>query len=330
MSTNSDLQGAAAQGFPCIPGIPTVEGVGELLKVTRQHVEECFRPELVDIVDPADGTRAIVVVDREGVCSLDPSYFDAYRVNPLFRSGTAVMTSLDSFIAHVLRFGDADTVVFADDRPTQARLTAVLDYHRKDQDEGAHGEYRHGRHRTEFAFPLSEEWEAWSGMNGKPMSMVEFARFLEDRIDDIALPEDGVPESLERFVATHGGADSIASYGRLIELSRGLKIHESAVIEEAQTLASGEGHVRFSVDHTARNGAGDTVRVPTMFFIAIPVFRNGAFYRIGARLRYRKEQALKFWFDLQRPDRSFEHAFAEAVERVRAETQAQTFLGAPE
>lgn len=94
---------------------------------------------------------------------------------------------------------------------------------------------------------------------------------------------------------------------------------------------SGEGHIRFSVEHETKTRTGGTVKVPTMFFIAIPVFAKGPFYRIGARLRYRKTaEGVKFWYDLYRADRSFDHAFDEAVEKVRVETPAAVFFGAPE
>jgi hypothetical protein len=68
-----------------------------------------------------------------------------------------------------------------------------------------------------------------------------------------------------------------------------------------------------------------------MFFISIPVFAKGEYYRIAARLRYRKTaEGVKFWYDLWRPDLSFDHAFTEAVGKVDAATPATVFFGAPE
>ena len=210
----------------------------------------------------------------------------------------------------------------------------MLYYHRADQGEGAargFGQFRHGKHRTTFAFPLSNEWKAWTGKNGTVMSMGQFALFLEDRIGDIALAGDEFPEDVARFVNVNGGPDSIADFATLVELSRGLKVYEQANVEEATNLASGEGHIRFSVENETRTRTGGTIRVPTMFFIAIPIFNKGPFYRIAARLRYRKTaEGVKFWYDLYRSDRSYDHAFAEAVDRVAAETPASVFYGAPE
>ena len=312
--------------------LKTAEGVGALLGATAAFIDGELKPNVVDVTDPDTGITVLATIGRDGVRPLPDTFFDGSRYNPRFRRGVATLTSLDSFIAHVSRFGDADSVVFACDDRDAPKLTAVLDYHRADFD-GVHGEYRHGKHRTAFAFPLSDEWKAWNGMNKKVMSMIDFAVFLEANMGDIALPEDGVPDGLERFVKTRGGPDMIADYAKLIELSRGLKVHEEAVVEEAQVLNSGEAHIRFSVEHrTGRVGAaGDVVKVPTMFFIAIPIFKRGAYYRVAAALNYRKTpEGIKFWYELQRLDQAFDHAFNEAVDRVDEETPAIVLYGSPE
>ena len=313
-----------------VPASAPAAGVGEVFKATRDFVSDHLHPIILTVEDPDTGLRALAVIGNDSVEPLPASFFDGVRDQPRFRRGTAAMTALVSFIAHINRFGDEHSAVFADDNRTTPKLTAVLDYHEAD-DEHAHGVYRHGKHRTTFAFPLSDEWKAWTGKNGVVMTMAQFALFLEDRIGDIALAGDDFPEDVARFVAVNGGESSIADYATLIELSRGLKVYEQANVEEATNLASGEGHIRFSVEHETRGRTGGTLKVPTMFFIAIPIFNKGPFYRIAARLRYRKTaEGVKFWFDLYRSDRSFDHAFAEAVEKVDAETPASVFFGAPE
>lgn len=334
--------GPEVGAYNYVHSIPTPEGVGKLVEVLRTQIEDTLIPRLTLVTEPGTGTQAFIIAGPNGLEALPAHLFDGYREAPLFRRGSAAMTSLDSFIAHISRFGDGDSAVFADDTRTAPKLTAVLDYNRRDSSAVLagdpsgelfyeHGDYRHGRHRTTFAFPLSDEWKAWIGKNGVVMSMSDFARFLEDRIGDIAALGDDLPDDVERFVNVNGGVAAIADFASLVELSRGLKVFENAVVEEAQTLSSGEGHIRFSLDHTTKTAAGDHIKVPTMFFIAIPIFKKGAFYRIAARLRYRKTpEGVKFWFDLWREDKSFDHAFAEAVTKVDVETEAQVFFGAPE
>lgn len=306
-------------------------GVAEVFKATSEFITDHLKPSIIEVTDPDSGLVVLATLSDGSAYPLPETFFDGVRDNPRFRRGTANLTSLDSFIAHVTRFGDEGSAVFASDNREAPKLTAVLDYHRANGEFGEHGEYRHGKHRSTFAFPLSDEWKAWLKANGTVMSMGQFALFLEDRIGDIAIAGDSFPEDVERFVNVNGGAERIADFATLVELSRGLKVYEQANVEEATNLASGEGHIRFSVEHEARGRTGGAVKVPTMFFIAIPIFNKGAFYRIGARLRYRKTaEGVKFWYDLYRADRSFDHAFAEAVQRVDAETPAAVFFGSPE
>ena len=338
MADENHLSTAAA---PTVLEVGPAVGVGDLFGATREFIADHLKADVITIEDPDTGIEVLLIREGTSIGPVPSYYYDDARDTPRFRRGTAVMTSLDSFIAHVNRFGDDDTAVFACDDRTSPKVTAVLDYHRADvtvpEYEGADdtarvvGEFRHGKHRTTFAFPLSDEWKAWTKANEAVMSMGAFAEFLEDRINDIAIAGDDVPEDVSRFINVNGGADRIADFATLFELSRGLKVYEQANVEEAVNQASGEGHIRFSVEHETRGRTGGVVKVPTMFFIAIPIFRKGAFYRIGAQLRYRKTaEGVKFWYKLYQADRSFDHAFAEAVARVSSETPAAVFYGAPE
>jgi len=100
-------------------------------------------------------------------------------------------------------------------------------------------------------------------------------------------------------------------------------------VQEVVNLQSGEGIVRFEATHS--DATGSPLKVPAIFLIAIPVFRNGEFYRIAARLRYRKVNGrVVFWYELWRTDRTFDHAFSEAVERVKTETGRPVLIGKPE
>lgn len=187
-----------------------------------------------------------------------------------------------------------------------------------------------GKHRAVFPFPLSDEWKAWQEQDKKPMSMIDFAAFLEDRIVDVLdmIPgEDSLPEDMQKFVNAIGGR--IASPSRLLELSVGLKVHEKAAVSEAVNLASGEAQIQFVSEHVDASGA--PLKVPNLFLIGIPVFRNGQFYRLAARLRYRKSSSgLLFWYDLWRADRVFDHAFRDGCERARVETDLPLLFGTPE
>ena len=289
----------------------------------RSLVEDYIKPEVTTIKDPLTGVEAPVAITAGGVQSIPASVFAEYRQVPTRRQGTATLLDLDSLIAHVERFKDDDTVLFATDDRAKPSLTAVLDYHRK----GAASDPRFGQHRARFAFPLSDEWQAWLASNKKPMSMIDFAAFLEDRIIDVLDDAGDLPEDMQRFVSAIGG--NIASPTKLMEVAVGLKVHEKSNVGETVNLASGEGEISFVSTHT--DASGKPLKVPNLFLIGIPVFKNGPAYRIAARLRYRKRDGgLTFWYELWRHEPVFDHAFGEALGRVRDETKLPVLLGSPE
>ncbi len=324
----------SAQAQPTDPSYARADGVGAMLTSTVDFVEDKLFSRLGAFVTPEGVSIPVITKPNGGVEFVPVETLDAYSDGPTFRRGRAVMTSLDSFIAHVNRFGDDDSAVFANEDRSNPSLTAVLDYHGRDtlgteEQEREHGDYRHLRHRTAFAFPLSDEWKAWHAMNGQKMSMTDFSIFLENNVLDVAEIE-AVPESAKRFVEMNGGPKNIADWSKLTALAKSLAIFENAVVTEAINLASGEGQITIGNAHDTEI-AGVKTTVPSMFFIAIPIFREGAVYRLPVRLRYRSTRGgVTFWYELWRSDRAFTDAFHEAVARVDAETEAQVFYGTPE
>ncbi|MEH3107127.1 MAG: DUF2303 family protein [Sphingomonas fennica] len=312
------------------------ETVGGVVAEARDLVETYVKAEVIEVTEPATGVAALVIRAGNTVIPLSPGVFDPYRTEPLNRHGTATMLSLASLIEHINRTKDDSSVIFADDDRSKPSIVAVLDYHHGGglADAGSALELaRFGKHRSAFAFPLSDEWKAWIENNAKPMDMVEFAAFLEERLPDVLalIPgEDVLSEDIGRMVDALGGPDIIASPGRLMELSRGLQVNENSRVREVVNLATGEGVVQWEATHTDETGA--PLRVPKVFLIGIPVFRNDGLYRIAARLRYRKREGgrIVFWYELWRTDRTFDHAFQMAVERVRVETDLPVLIGRPE
>lgn len=245
-----------------------------------------------------------------------------YQDAPDRRTGTATMTDLPSFIAHVNRFSDIDSAVFVDRSPTSPSLTAVLDYHRQTHA----GAPRFGKHRTRYAFPLSEAWKAWKKQNGEAMSQGDLAVFLEDRIQDIADPANAGTHA--RDFASRLGV-TLAPASRLLELSKGLEIHVGQRVVNKVSIASGEASISFEESH--KDGSYGPLKIPSAFVIGVPCFQLGEVYEIPVRLRYRvKDGAITWSYELSRVDEVFEHAVNEAVERVRVETTLPVMSGAPE
>lgn len=300
----------------------------------RDLVETYKTPEIRTLIEPGTGVEAIVRVAEDGTFAVDDEIFDQYRPHPKRRRGVANFTKVSSLIDHVNRFKNEDSALFASDGRDRPSIVAVLNYH--DAVNDLNGEAtpiepkpRFGDHRSVFRFPLSDEWAAWTGNDGKPMTMATFARFLEDRIIDVVDPSgDFKPsEDLQQFINICGG--KTASPAKLIELSRGLQVFENSVVGEAIKLSSGESQIEFKSEHV--DAKGKPLNVPGLFLIAIPVFKHDVRYRIAARLRYRKtSEGLFFIYDLWRVDNAFDTALSEACEIIRDKTGLPLFYGSPE
>lgn len=295
----------------------------------RELVEEQFRPQQQAVPFP-DGPQLPILLHPTGqtLVKFTRAEFEAMADAPFERRGKATLQTVESFIAHVKRFADGDSAIFANFDRAAPSLLAVLDYHRA----GATAAPRWGHHRADFNFPLSDQWKAWTGRDRKPMSMIEFALFLEDRVldvQDIAADDPGLNADQRLYLKATGG--SLAGKGSLLAISMSLKVNESSTVKEARNLTSGEAQIQFEDSHETQV-RGDTVKMPSAFVIAIPVFKGATdFFRILARFRYRKTaEGLKFWYELWNVDATFDVAFREACEAVENETGLPLLFGKPE
>lgn len=317
--------------------IPAVaDRTGELMQTAYAVAEKTLRPEVQYVTDPRTGDEAPVVLTPKGAQPLDPHLWDEYRTHPLFREGTAVLTQLPSFIALVNRFKFANSAIFAVDDLKAPSLTAIFDYHPANVGDPAAmpvNPVEWMQHKASYAFPLSKEWQAWFSKDATPMSMGEFAAFLETHIVDVSEdPVSAWSDQAQAFAKANRAtsADAIATPTRLVDLSLKFRIYETAESCEAVNLTTGETQLTFVSEH--KQADGKPVDFPKLFSIVIPIFaRSAVFYRIIARLRYRLQSGKPvFWFELWRPDLTFEQAFNEALEEVAEQTALPIYAGKAE
>jgi hypothetical protein len=251
-------------------------------------------------------------------------FIDEWRTKPERRTGTATLFTEQSFIDHVNRFQGEDTVLFARRNPTEPTLTAVFDYNPSG---GNNEDAAFCQHRAVYPFPVSEQWKQWREHDGKPMGAVEFAQFLEDRIPDVhAVDGDNLTAELRDLAALLGG--TFASPSRLLDLSRSLEITASVGVKQAIRLESGESQFIYEETHSQ---GGQKVTVPSLFVLGIPVFDEGAGYRIACRLRYRRSgTGITWWYTMVDPKRYFDDAIKGSVEHVVEETALPAVYGTPE
>lgn len=295
-------------------------------KAVADLVRELLEPSIVQVTSEGKTVEVLVAPKGTEVTSVK-DLVDEYRDKPERIIGTAQLTELDSFIAHVKGHKDDDSALFADRTPTAPALLAVYDYHPiVEGTTGAAKEARFCGHRARYSFPISDEWTAWTQKSGQQMTQAAFAEFIENRIADIVDPVNALDSSraiVDKLLCTFAGPS------RLIDLAKGLSVRVESIVANKQDLQSGESVIRFETTHKDDKGA--PLEVPGAFLLQIPVFRRGAAYQIAARLRYRvREGKVTWWFDLFRTSETFDHAFGEACERATKETEVPLFYGTPE
>jgi hypothetical protein len=301
--------------------------VGHIVADAVDAARRLGPPEIREISEPITGAKALVRISPDGVGAVDPDIFDAYRAAPRRREGTARLVTLDSFVAHTNRFKSPQSAIFADADPKAPYLLSILDYHPEGPAAEAVPDF--GEHRGIYRFPLSPEWARWTGADTRKMSMTDFAIFLEDNIGDVVeTADEDIPEDMAKF-ANAAGYTSLAGPSRLIELSRGLTVNEKAEVREVRNLQSGEAQLLFASEHV--DAAGAPLVVPNLFILALPVFKDDGYYRVLARLRYRKAGGtITFHYELWRADRVFDDAVRRAADRAAEATGLPLFYGHPE
>ncbi len=265
----------------------------------------------VDIasVPRADGGRDIVSLEK---------FREELRDAPKRIKGTATAATVASFIDLVNRHKDAASALFGAFSTNGGALTAVIDY-------PANGASpRFGQHRIRYAFPVSPEWAAWSAADGKTKTQTEWAEFIEDRIADLAAPDDAERSAYEGPFST-----TIATPAELITLSRGLAVTAEARVKQTRVLSSGE--VEISYEEVHKDASGDKLRVPGLFIVRIPLFVGDDPTRLLARLRYRVKDGKIVWFyQFCRADVVVLDAMVRALEDAAKATALPAFEGSPE
>lgn len=245
---------------------------------------------------------------------------ESYRLHPKRKQGTAEAQTFESFCELINRHKSEHSVIFADADWRQPSFTAVIDYHHL----GVDGQPDYGKHRVHYAFPLSEEWQAWNKMNGQKMTQEDFAYFLEDRVAELSAPTDEERIWLERDFAT-----TVATPSQLVELSRGLQVNVASKVKAAHTLANGEGQIVWEESHQDASGA--PLKVPGIFILSAPPFFMGDKMRIPVRLRYRTAGGSVTWFyQIYRPDQFITEHVRHAIFDAREKTGLPAYEGKPE
>lgn len=212
----------------------------------------------------------------------------AYLPAPPWVRQHVELTHPDSFTEYVTRFDvPGRTVVFADE--TQGAFTAVMDYHAGGDVTDARGQ---GAHVASYACPLTENWKQWNGQDGRALSQVQLARFIERNFADIFQP----------------------SAADMLQLALNLDVHKSAVYESGLRLDNGQRQFHYTEEIRGSTRPGD-ITMPDVFVLKLPIFLDGPLLELLARFRYSlKDGVLSLSYELVNP----QEAFRQAAKQVTA------------
>lgn len=148
-------------------------------------------------------------------------------------------------------------------------------------------------HTVFWQLKKHRDLKAWEGINGKPLSQLQFMLFLEDRVVDV-VGDAGVSQSALQTV-----------------------VGDLEVTTDAKFQAKRDVHNGNYVLHSDLTNK-PTVEVPKEFVIGVPIFEGlDIAYKITVRLRYSvKEGALTFVVNLANLDAVLDQAWEEIVKSI--------------
>ena len=208
---------------------------------------------------------------------------------PQLLKQAVVLEDADSFIAYYNRFADNASTIFAETET--GRFTAIFDYHQNPDAP------RHGTHRASYTCPKTKEWGAWFTNSGKAMEQLDFGLFIEQNIDEIVEP----------------------SGAAMLEIALSLKSKNNIDFSRAQRLDNGQVQFFYTEQISSSAGASGQMEIPEEIKLGLKPFLASETYEARAKFRYRiKDGNLIMWYDLVRPHKIIESAFADVRTKIQS------------
>ena len=186
----------------------------------------------------------------------------------------------ESFAEYANRFSGPSTTIFAfpfnSDQKFAGTFEAHLDYHHGSESKDKAGSSNTNSHLAVYGLVFSEDFKRWKGCQGKLLTQVAFANFIEEMLHTIADP----------------------SGASLLEMAQDLQINRGVVARNSKRLADST----ISIEYTEKDETtvkGGKVIVPEDVTIVVPVFLNSQPIEIKAKLRYSFEKGEPLTFEVR-------------------------------
>jgi uncharacterized protein YfdQ (DUF2303 family) len=246
------------------------------------------------------GLNPLILLPKTGGYELVDG--EKYLQAPTRKRGRIVLDDAESFCRYLNKHGDGDrTVIYCEANYAAGtfQMTGILNDHGKTDPAWRD-------HVCAFVPKQTEEWKRWFSNNGKQLTQIEFAEFIEENMRDISSMQ--VSEDAD---------DVTPSGSQMLEMALNLEAVHDVRFKSAVRLT--DGGVGLTFVNQADEGTAKQMKLFERFSLGIAPFFNGDAYRMDARLRYRvntQEGTLKFWYELVRPDKVLQDAAQHEVLRI--------------
>jgi uncharacterized protein YfdQ (DUF2303 family) len=220
------------------------------------------------------------------------------------KRGTAQLLDLPSFITYCKDQAKTDQGYIYANTDTRS-FTAVFNDYRNTDLPGWRD------HRAHYAAAFTPEFRRWQDNNGptKAKNQTEFAEFIEDNFADLA------PDCAQQ----------------LLDVATTIQAKTDINFSSAKRLHDGQVQLAYTEVIDAKAGADGALTIPREFELGLRLFKNGEGYKLKARLKYRLGNGgVKFWYELDRPERSIEDAFNGYIKTVQEASGYSVLIGSPD
>jgi uncharacterized protein YfdQ (DUF2303 family) len=263
-------------------------------------------PEPLQLAETLTNALAATMAPRDIGNALVMALPDGYNLHDLTeqrdkadfwaprKKHTAVLLDLTSFVAYAKDQSKPNSgYIYAD--PDARRFTAVFNDYRDPDLPGWRD------HRATYTAAFTPEFTKWLEHNGsgKGKSQTEFAEFIEDNLADITPP----------FAQ------------QLLDVATTIQAKTDINFSSAKRLDNGQVQLGYTEVIDAKAGTDGALTIPREFGLGLRLFKNGGGYALKARLKYRLGNGnVKFWYELDRPERAIEDAFKGYIDQVKTES----------
>lgn len=296
------------------------------LRFAKRHT----KPRVLDVEAPDGSTQQVLLTtggDGGTEISTIDSLFSEFRPAPLRRKGTIDAHDVASFCELVNRDARPESVIFAD--VASRHVCAVLDFHGAIDDVGDKVP-AWCDDRISYRFKLSEQLQAWMVAGQGPMNQRDFARLIDDRLNDVGDPSALAPDSVAAIFAARRGI-RFATATDLAVFTRQIVAKSANEAQEFYDENTGSSSVQYVKKNDVKTPDGAPVVVPAAFVLSIPILRGigATVYNIAVRLRYDiGDRGIAWRVELHALDTYVSAAAEESLKVIRDECKLPVYLAA--